>query len=78
MADLCDAFWMCEILHQHLRYEYLGEEALSEADMLFLTTTTTAGASSLADSPIIMKGVEYDRPKRKPRKRKKAETGLKT
>ena len=53
-------------------------KALSEADLLFLTTTTTAGASSLADSSIIMKGVEYDRPKRKPRKRKKAETGPKT
>lgn len=78
MADLCDAFWMCEILHQHLRYEQFGEEALSEADLLFLTTTTTAGASSLADSSIIMKGVEYDRPKRKSRKRKKAETGPKT
>lgn len=74
MADLCDAFWMCEILHQHLRYEKYGEAGLAEADMLFLTTTATKGALALADSPIIMKGVAYDRPKRKASRRKAPKT----
>lgn len=71
MADLCDAFWMCEILHQHLRYEKLGEDALTAADLVFLVTTETKGACSLADSPIVMRGMEYERRKRKVKHRKK-------
>lgn len=29
-ADLCDAFWMCEILRNHIKYDILGPESLSD------------------------------------------------
>ena len=29
-ADLCDAFWMCEILRNHLKYDILGPDSLPE------------------------------------------------
>ena len=71
MADLCDAFWMCEILRQHLKFEKFGPEAMDTDKLALLTTTTVAGACSLVDSPLVMKGVPYERKKRKTHKNNK-------
>lgn len=29
-ADLCDAFWMCEILRNHLKYDILGPDSVDD------------------------------------------------
>lgn len=71
MADLCDAFWMCEILRMHLKLDKFGPEALPEVQLALLTTTVTRGAMSLSDTPLVKLGVPYEKVKKK-RKKKKA------
>lgn len=71
MGDMVDAFWMCEILRCHLKFEKFGEESIEEPYLTLLTTSATKGTSALIDSPLSMMGVKYDKPKRKTKKRKK-------
>lgn len=73
MADICDAFWMCEILHQHLRFEKYGPEGLDDTNRIFLTTSATKDGAPLVESPIIKMGIEYERRKRKVKRRKKSD-----
>ena len=71
--DLCDAFWMCEILRSCMLVEKFGEQAISPEKLAFLTTVTSKGALSLAESPLMMKGVPYEsvRKKKKAKRNKK-------
>lgn len=70
MADLCDSFWMCEIMRNHMKLEKFGPDSLTDEQFAFLTTTVTRGALALADSPLIKKGCEYERVKKKKKKKK--------
>lgn len=58
--DLCDAFWMCEVLRTCMRLEKFGPDSIENEKLVFLTTTVTRGALSLAESPLIKKGVPYE------------------
>lgn len=71
MADLCDAFWMCEILRNHMKLEKLGASALTDTQFVLLTTTSTKGALALVDSPLVKRGVEFERVKKKKKSKKK-------
>lgn len=70
--DLCDAFWMCEIMRELMVLEKFGEEALDPSNLAFLTTTKTKGAISLAESPMMKMGMEYESVRKKKRAKKKA------
>ena len=70
--DLCDAFWMCEILRELMVLEKFGEERLDPTKLALLTTTKTLGSISLAESPMMKLGMEYESVKKK-KKAKKAE-----
>lgn len=68
--DLCDAFWMCEILRELMILEKFGEERLDPTAYTLLTTTKTKGAISLAESPMMKMGMEYESVKKKKRIKK--------
>lgn len=70
--DLCDAFWMCEILRELMILEKFGIERLDSTKYVLLTTTKTLGSISLAESPMMKLGMEYESVKKK-KKAKKAE-----
>jgi len=72
--DLCDAFWMCEILRSCMKLEKFGPQSLDETKYAFLTTTVTKGALSLAESPLMKKGVPYEPVRKKKKTKKKKET----
>jgi hypothetical protein len=40
-SDLCDAFWMCEILRNHIKYDILGPDSLPQDILALLTYHTT-------------------------------------
>jgi hypothetical protein len=71
--DLCDAFWMCEILRSCMKLEKFGPDSLDAAKYAFLTTTVTKGALSLAESPLMKKGVPYEPVRKKKKSKKKKE-----
>ena len=75
--DLCDAFWMCEILRNCMKLEKFGPESIDSTKLLFLTTTVTKGALSLAESPLMKKGVPYEAVKKKKKLKKKTKEGSK-
>ena len=68
--DLCDAFWMCEILRTSMKFEKFGPSSIDDTKLAFLTTTVTKGALSLIESPLMKKGVPYEAVKKKKRKKK--------
>lgn len=70
--DLCDAFWMCEILRELMVLEKFGEEKLDPTSYTLLTTTKTKGAISLAEAPLMRLGMPYESVKKKKRAKKKA------
>jgi hypothetical protein len=39
-ADLCDAFWMCEILRNHIKHDILGPDSLPKDILAMLTYHT--------------------------------------
>lgn len=39
-SDLCDAFWMCEILRNHIKYDILGPESIPDTTRTMLTFRT--------------------------------------
>ena len=39
-SDLCDAFWMCEILRNHIKYDILGPDSIPENTLALLTFRT--------------------------------------
>lgn len=69
--DLCDAFWMCEVLRCCMKVEKLGPESIPADQFAFLTTTQTKGALSLIEAPLIKKGVPYEPVRKKKRAKKK-------
>jgi hypothetical protein len=68
--DLCDAFWMCEILRELMVLEKFGEDKLDPSKFALLTTTKTLGAISLAESPMMKLGMEYESVKKKKKAKK--------
>lgn len=68
--DLCDAFWMCEILRELMVLEKFGEDKLDPSKFALLTTTKTLGAISLAESPMMRLGMEYESVKKKKKAKK--------
>jgi hypothetical protein len=52
--------------------EKFGEDALDPSNLAFLTTTKTKGAISLAESPMMKMGMEYESVRKKKRAKKKA------
>lgn len=54
-ADMCDAFWMCEILRNHLKYEKLGPESIDPVSAKLLTSATSKKCVALVDSELIIK-----------------------
>lgn len=70
MADMVDAFWMCNILRNHLKFEKFGPESVPEPYRSLLTCAIGKDAQSLVDYPLMKLGVPYEKTKRK-RKPKK-------
>lgn len=54
-ADMCDAFWMCEILRNHLKFEKLGPSSIDEVSLKLLTKASSKKSKSLVDSDLIIK-----------------------
>ncbi len=73
--DLCDAFWMCEILRSCMKLEKFGEDSLDKGKLALLTTTVTKGALSLSESPLMKKGVPYEAVKKKKKRKVKNDKG---
>lgn len=76
-ADLCDAFWMCEILRNHIKYDILGPDSLPpETRTLMEYTSGKRIARALVDYPLITRPAEpisieeLGTPARKKRKKK--------
>lgn len=42
-SDLCDAFWICEILRNHIKYSILGPESLPEDILALMTVRNKRG-----------------------------------
>lgn len=51
-SDMCDSFWICESLRIHMKYELLGESALSDVE-LYAITTHTAKSEPIAGTKLI-------------------------
>lgn len=73
--DLCDAFWMCEILRNCMLVEKLGVDAIDDTKFTFLTTTTQKGSLSLIEAPLMKIGVPYESVRKKKRTKKKTVDG---
>ena len=61
-SDLCDAFWMCEILRNHIKYDVLGPDSLSDETlglMLYTSSKRKKGQGIRKDSGIRAL-VDYD------------------
>jgi hypothetical protein len=56
-----------------MKLEKFGPESLDAAKYAFLTTTVTKGALSLAESPLMKKGVPYEPVRKKKKSKKKKE-----
>ena len=56
-SDLCDAFWMCEILRNHIKYDILGESSLDSNQIKLLTCSTTKKSKALISHDVIIKKV---------------------
>jgi len=41
-SDICDAFWICESLRLHMKYDVLGSEALEPHELIAVTDHTPA------------------------------------
>ena len=51
-ADLCDAFWMAEILRNHMIYEVFGTERLDEGTVAFLEFKKDKKTSSIVETKL--------------------------
>ena len=79
-SDLCDAFWMCEILRNHIKYDILGPESLPEdtlALMRFHTAKKQYDTRALVDYSMVRMAdwpVDLDAlaQRKKPKRKKKA------
>lgn len=57
-SDLCDAFWMCEILRNHIKHDILGPESLPDNVRALLCAPATKGSHdrrALVDYPVIIR-----------------------
>lgn len=72
--DLCDAFWMCEILRSCMKLEKFGPQSLDAGKYAFLTTTIDREALSLAESPLMKQGFPYESVKKKKKHKKQTTT----
>ena len=55
-SDLCDAFWMCEILRNHIKHDILGPESLPPDTLGLLCCPATKGSfdrRALVDYPLV-------------------------
>lgn len=52
-ADLCDAFWMCEILRNHIKLELLGPDSIPEDTRALLLFRSDSRTKALADYKVV-------------------------
>jgi len=54
-SDLCDAFWICEVLRNHLIYDVFGSDALEEHIRLLLEFKSVKKSSSIIETKLFLK-----------------------
>lgn len=52
-SDIVDAYWICEALRVHMKYDVFGSEALTPVE-LFGVQSHTAASSPLCETPILI------------------------
>jgi len=54
-SDLCDAFWIAEVLRTHIIYDTLGAEALTEGKVTLIEHKSSKKIQSISETKIIKK-----------------------
>ena len=49
-SDLCDAFWMADVLRHHIKYDKLGPESIDDGKRSLLESPSTKGAESIVET----------------------------
>jgi len=65
--DLCDAFWMCETLRNHMKYDILGRDSLPDHIVSLLENKSTKNTHPIIETIKIKKG-SYDSVKKSKKK----------
>ncbi len=57
-SDLCDSFWMADVLRNHMKYDKLGPSSMDEDMATILETPATKGAGSIIDTQMFKKAAK--------------------
>ena len=57
-SDLCDSFWMADVLRHHMKYDKLGPSSMDEGVATILETPATKGAGSIIETRMFKKAVK--------------------
>lgn len=69
--DLCDAFWMCETLRNHMKYDIIGRDSLPDHVVSLLESKSTKKTTPIVEVKIIKKGMDYNKKKQSTKSPKK-------